>query len=1823
MKPIKAMILIIFLGLWAILLSSDLNSVDSRSGSGMTDDRPLRIVSQNRNQIKLRLDGKGLRAEGREPGASTFQTLEVAGFRQTAETGMPQLPFMSTTLAIPLVGDYDVRVSYGKQSTIPNILPKPVFADEESERSLVYNRAYYSSQSQYPGKLFDQSPAQILRDFRIVTIDLYPYQWNPATLELKYYESMEVEVVFDQTAVVPFSYSKTFEKLYSSIIDNFEFYRNDDPPQNPRVLLIHGSSTDQNFLSKLNEFVNWKRQKGLDVFPVSTAITGTSNTAIKTYIQNRYDNLATRPDFIILLGDVNGSYPIPSWQENISSYNGEGDYPYTHLAGGDYLGDAFIGRISASNYNELEVLFNKIYTYEKNININGTNAAWLNRILLIGDHSSSGISTIYTNKYIKEIAQQTNPNYSFLETYNGGYSNAINTGINQGVAFFNYRGYIGMSGWSPSSSLINGAKLPHAVILTCGTGSYNGTSTTEAFIRLGTAADPKGALTAIGMATSGTHTLFNNALNGGIFDGIFRSKMRTMGEALLNGRLYLNTVYGVSNPSPTQYFAHWCNLMGDPTVDVFVGIPQTLTVEAPVTIPSGTPIIDVTVTDSQGSPIRYASVTVFQSTTNSILATGFTNDEGWITLQIPSYAYGSLLITAAKNDYKPTQVTTTVDPDGSLVFNQQMITDDGSSGSSGNGNGYINASERIAMSIQVKNTTANAMTGLSGVLTTNDPRITIIQQNSSFPDATPSEIVSSGSMFLFDIDHSISPVHDIRFNLVVTDASSTNYDCVFHVPAYNALLDVFQVNVNSGGNNVLDPSETGSVTVSIKNNGAYLVENVQAELASLNDLILVVDNQADYGNIPGGMVVNSTDAFSVFARPQLVAGMQIPMRIRLFNASGFEQFCSFNLQIGQVTVNAPLGPDPYGYMIYGMEDTAYPDCPTYQWVEIHPSLGGAGTLIPLNDSGTSGNEGDQVGSTALAVVNLPFSFRFYGIDYNQITVCVNGFIAMGVTENGDFRNYRLPGPMGASPMIAAFWDDLIIISDGGVYKYYDASNHTFIIQYHKMRNGFNRTSEETFQVIFYDPLYYPTGLEDGMIKIQYKVFNNVDAGTTGYTPWHGNFCTIGIKDHTGLRGLEYTYNNHYPTAAGQLYNLKSLLITTVPVLHQNPYLVVSETIINDDNENGIPESGETIEVGIKLTNLGLETATSVQLQASVVSPYITVLNNSTSYQDISGSSAAVNQTPILLQISEDCPDNVTVQLVCNVTIAGNSWQYPVSITIRKPTIRIASLLINDILGNGNGIIEPGETFKLVVNYENTSIADARNVTSNIFCPDARVTIYNPQQILNDIPAGTQVQAVYEVSFDQTVSLGTFVTFYLTFLGDLIPAQNQSVAVSCGITGMSHDFEESNGGFLAAPSTNGWEWGTSSYAGAYSGVKVWGTRLNQEYPNNVSYSLTSPAVYIGENYGLEFWHKYDMEQGYDGGNVKISTNNGATWSLLTPEGGYNMTAVPALTEPGWSGNMNNWTLARFNLATYANQTVKFKWTFASDGMITGQGWFIDNVSTTGFIDFGGMVSGEVLTSNPNTDYSKILVKAGNNMAVHPNEQGVYDLYLPSGGHFLTASGLGYQSEASTGFYVSIANPVITRDFYLIWWNSPSELDFSINQDQLQLTWQEPVQPMHILTGYQIFKRFNAGAFEMIHETTQPFYNEAIADSGDYHYYVVAIYEQGDSAPSNAISFHFPYVDNEDDSQTPLVTKLYACYPNPFNPSTTIKFSLRESGKTQLKVYNLRGQLVKTLSSAVLPAGMHQIQWNGKDDTERSVASGIYFYRLETKELVQTKKMILAK
>ncbi|MDD2331163.1 MAG: two-component regulator propeller domain-containing protein [Candidatus Cloacimonetes bacterium] len=104
----------------------------------------------------------------------------------------------------------------------------------------------------------------------------------------------------------------------------------------------------------------------------------------------------------------------------------------------------------------------------------------------------------------------------------------------------------------------------------------------------------------------------------------------------------------------------------------------------------------------------------------------------------------------------------------------------------------------------------------------------------------------------------------------------------------------------------------------------------------------------------------------------------------------------------------------------------------------------------------------------------------------------------------------------------------------------------------------------------------------------------------------------------------------------------------------------------------------------------------------------------------------------------------------------------------------------------------------------------------------------------------------------------------------------------------------------------------------------------------------------------------------------------------------------------------------------------------------------------------------------------------------------------------------------------------------------------------------------------------------------------------------------------------YLPVAQDSSSPTPQKLMiSSYPNPFNPSTTIAFTLPEPGTTEVFIYNLKGQRVRTLESRYLSSGTHQLHFNGIDDSGKPLSSGIYFARIRHRGRQQTHKLMLMK
>lgn len=90
-----------------------------------------------------------------------------------------------------------------------------------------------------------------------------------------------------------------------------------------------------------------------------------------------------------------------------------------------------------------------------------------------------------------------------------------------------------------------------------------------------------------------------------------------------------------------------------------------------------------------------------------------------------------------------------------------------------------------------------------------------------------------------------------------------------------------------------------------------------------------------------------------------------------------------------------------------------------------------------------------------------------------------------------------------------------------------------------------------------------------------------------------------------------------------------------------------------------------------------------------------------------------------------------------------------------------------------------------------------------------------------------------------------------------------------------------------------------------------------------------------------------------------------------------------------------------------------------------------------------------------------------------------------------------------------------------------------------------------------------------------------------------------------------------------TELLRPYPNPFNPAVKFEFTLKESGKVRLSIYDIRGRLIQDIVNETLPTGRYERSWAGADKQGRRMASGVYFARMEADGQSWTHRMVLVK
>ena len=1039
----------------------------------------------------------------------------------SSEIGYPEIPSYSSLYLVDPSANYSFEVVVHDSYTIDDVVIYPHQGPNSAEK-LTKNEIFYNSNNTYPESLISVSDRKKARNMELVSIIVYPYSYNTGTKELEVFTNLEIiatkESYRESSNNAEMKRSRLFEQLYSDMIINFEESSREEDYQHPSILYICGGNSCDN--SYAQQLFQWRHEQGYIVYTATESEVGGNNASaseIKNFIEDAVESWDNPPEMVGLIGDTEGSYDLPcnfhDWGGGgwYGGYNGSSDFDYTQLDGNDLLADVLIGRISAENSSDLANIINKTIQYEKGIY---QSESWFEGAALVGDPSDSGVSTIITNQYIENILG----NYGFENISTnygqGNYDDWVEDRFDEGILYYNYRGFYGSSGIN-SSGFNNGFETPFVTSLTCGTGGFDGNADSENFVRAGSVTQPKGAVAAVGVATSGTHTAYNNIVDMGIYEGIFSKSLEYSSAVTTSGHLALFNTYPSDPANITETFISWTNLIGDPALHLWTDTPKNFSINYPLSINQGTTNMVISVNDGNGNSVEGAIVTLLQG--NDIIYVSKTSDiDGFVDFHWDDVSSSEdIILTIRKRNFRPFQRTIEVSNDSFLAANDSNLLFIGQEN--------IYPGNLVTFKIPVTNYNNNPAQNVVGTLTSNSNFATIIQAVSNY-GSIGSNQNNDGTNYQIQISDDAYETSNLELKLnVISNNSNNMYSIPITVSA--PLIEPIATIINE---------QEQTIAISLLNSGSVRAEDLNIELESNNEMISILTSSQFVDNLNPGQYDDIV--FNYNTNASFIPGQTFSLPITISSSAGYNKQEFVNVTLGQVSTTDPLGPDEYGYMIYDSGDSNYDLAPEYEWIEIAEGLG---NNLNLDD------DGDGNGSNRTALVSLPFNFKFYGQTYTEITVSADGWISFGRNDIPSFRNHPLPGAGGPSPMVAAFWDDLKTGSGGNVYTY--SNDEYLVIQWDYMRT-YQNNDRQTFEIILYNNelLDDPTISGDNEIKIQYYDFNNTTSGyyPEGGTPVHGCYSTIGIENHMGNQGLQYTFDNQYSPAAMSLSDGDAIFITT-------------------------------------------------------------------------------------------------------------------------------------------------------------------------------------------------------------------------------------------------------------------------------------------------------------------------------------------------------------------------------------------------------------------------------------------------------------------------------------------------------------------------------------------------------------------------------------------------------------------------------------------------------------------------------------------------------
>jgi len=1071
-------------------------------------------------------------------------TLNLQGSTFDFDTPGPAMPHITRIIAIP----DGYRVEGRVVSRTDRIF--------EAERVLPRDEVIRQVRQVENLPVVDVGEAGYMRWMNVAPVVIRPAYYDGENHQVVAAENMRIEFNFvpdDKPAGIapdPERYwSQAFETFFRGMLINPNVLRN--PSLGGRVVQrgTYLIITDSSLARHCEDLANWKRRKGFDVVINPIYRDGISAEEIRDYIQDAYDNWERPPEFILMAGDINApGIQLPAFRIQNPKAAAEydvSDLPFTLLHGDDYFPDAFIGRIESDSptSSTIRSVTSRILKHEQHAD-EFDRDAFHRAVLFAGNFGDGDLpvtSPVETTRWLEQRLEERG--WEVWHQYYKGDGDEISPdpiveAMDGGANIVAYRGWADARGThypqfykENLDQLDNGQLLPVFTFFVCNTGDFGNEIQNPCFggysTSRGSRRSPSGSLAFYGPSDLHTSTRYNNPNLGGYYTGFLYQNMRTLGVLALRSKMEIWAGFPHQRESGGEEnfveFYFWVyNILGDPELNLYLDAPSMLEVDYPAEIATGTTHIPFVVSIN-GNPVHKAMVNILDDN-NEYDFSVLTDINGVANVPTHALEAGDLYLTVLSHQSVPLQDTLTVaGAENMISIAEVTIT---------NQNGLVTGSP-VEFQVTLSNAGQSDLTNVSATLTCDLNFIEVQQDESTFGNIAAGASAFGNNNFQVMVEPRVYPWSRIPFYLTITSEEGNTFTGQFRFSVQSSQIHVLG---HSFGDGTIEPGEESDLVVRIINYGQLDNAACTAMIYSFDEAVEFLDDAGSFSAIANGETAdNSDNPFRIRIPGDVLIGRRIAMRMNFFdNQERLLGRQNFSITIGNPGPTDPVGPDSYGYYAYdNNDDDRYGDMrPEFDWIELDPEFDGQGAELHLLDDDES------------FIMDLPFTFGYYGNNYNSLTICSNGWISFEETWMANFRNWSIPSPLGPHTMVAPYWEDLVgLVEDERdsmrIFTRFDENEGRFVVQWSRV---VARTSAddhtETFEVILYDPAMHETPTGDGDIVFQYLDLELVDRN-------EGNFATVGIQDWNHQRGLEITFASIYAEAAQPIGPNRAIRITSV------------------------------------------------------------------------------------------------------------------------------------------------------------------------------------------------------------------------------------------------------------------------------------------------------------------------------------------------------------------------------------------------------------------------------------------------------------------------------------------------------------------------------------------------------------------------------------------------------------------------------------------------------------------------------------------------------